>query len=215
MSRRTRPAAVFTAAIAAILSFVSAGTSGAYAQDTAPSAAHAPIAGGATMPEQPRFIADPVVQPLPDDESESELLDDADSLRELVSDMPIDGTLSPDLRCLAAAIYFEARGEPLAGQLAVGEVVVNRAEADAFPDSYCGVVRQPAQFSFVRGGRIPPVNTDTPAWKRAVAIAEIAHRDLWETEAKDALYFHAKRVHPRWARRKLASATIDRHVFYR
>lgn len=188
----------------------------------------APDQAGDNMAETPettasgvRFVAEPVVQPLPGDADSGDgadaanLPDNVTSLRELVSDMPTGGKLSGDMRCLAQAIYFEARGEPLAGQLAVGRVVVNRAESNLFPDDYCGVVTQRKQFSFVKNGHIPAVNTTSAAWQRAKAIARIAHQELWQSEARDALYFHAKRVHPRWATRKIARATIDSHIFYR
>jgi len=112
-------------------------------------------------------------------------------------------------------VYFEARGEPLSGQLAVAQVVINRANSGRFASSYCGVVTQPAQFSFVRSGRIPSANRGSPAWQRAKAIARIAHERLWQSEAGDALYFHASHVSPGWARARTTRATIERHVFYR
>ena len=59
------------------------------------------------------------------------------------------------------------------------------------------------------------MSEDSPAWTRAKAVARIAHQELWESEAGDALYFHATYVRPRWASRKAARATIDSHVFYR
>ena len=177
------------------------------------------------------FTAEEVVQPLPDldaagsggDEgadapvsADAGLDNDAPStLRELVAQTPTSGTLSRQLECLAGAIYFEARGEPIAGQLAVGRVVINRTEDHRFPDSYCDVVTQRAQFSFVRGGRIPTPNRASTAWKRAKAIAKIAHQDLWDSEAGDSLYFHANYVNPSWARRMAHRATIKTHIFYR
>ena len=160
-----------------------------------------------------RFVAHEVVQELPTPTETPEQT--AASLRELVDTLPDNGALSPDLLCLVQAVYFESRGEPLSGQLAVAEVIVNRADSPRFPDDYCGVVTQRAQFSFVKGGHIPQPRTATQAWTRAKAIARIAHRELWETEASDALYFHATHVSPRWARTKIARATIDRHIFYR
>ena len=107
------------------------------------------------------------------------------------------------------------RGEPLSGQLAVAQVVINRADSSRFPSSYCGVVYQRAQFSFVRSGAMPRINTGSNAWKRAKAIARIAHEGMWESEAEDALYFHAKYVSPSWSRKKTARATINQHIFYR
>lgn len=139
----------------------------------------------------------------------------ASSLQELVRMTPKHGKLSSQMKCLAGAVYFESRGEPLEGQLAVAQVIVNRAESRRFPSDYCGVVYQRAQFSFVRGGKMPRINTGSKAWKRAVAIARIADNDHWDSKADDALYFHAKYVKPAWAKRKVARATISSHVFYR
>ncbi|MGX7896171.1 cell wall hydrolase [Tsuneonella sp. HG222] len=164
--------------------------------------------------DAPRFVAEPVVQAVPLEPAEA-ATDIPLTLGELVTDMPVDQELSRDMRCLAQAIYFEARGEPLAGQLAVGRVIVNRAESGAFPSDYCGVVTQRGQFSFVKGGHIPEPSFGSAAWRKAVAVAQIAHRELWDSPVKDALYFHATYVRPRWSRTKVARATIDRHIFYR
>jgi len=171
-----------------------------------------------TLPaDAPRFVAEPVVQPLPEEEEQSleQRVHEATSLQELVGDMPVEDRLSPDLRCLAQAVYFEARGEPLTGQLAVARVVINRAGSGIYPRDYCSVVTQRSQFSFVKGGRIPQADESSRAWLRAKAIAQIAHQDLWECEAGDALYFHASYVKPGWARRKTQVARIDTHIFYR
>jgi spore germination cell wall hydrolase CwlJ-like protein len=160
--------------------------------------------------DAPRFYAEEVVQALPETPPS-----DAASLAELVETMPADATLSRDLQCLAQAIYFEARGEPLAGQLAVGAVIVNRTTSGRYPSDYCSVVTQPGQFSFVRRGRIPSPNENSLAWTNARAIAQIAHRDLWQSPAGEALFFHARYVRPGWARTKVQTAAIDSHVFYR
>ena len=185
----------------------------AWAQDLAPAAA---VEAAATVaPDAPRFVAEEVVQPLPSEESLEARVHDATSLHELVGDMPIADELSPDMKCLAQAVYFEARGEPLTGQLAVARVVMNRASSGLYPRDYCSVITQRSQFSFVRNGRIPQADESSSAWLRAKAIAQIAHQDLWESEAGDALYFHATYVNPRWARRKTQLARIDTHVFYR
>ena len=185
---------------------------GAWAQAQAPTA---PTAASELPADAPRFVAEEVVQPLPSEDSLEARVAAATSLQELVGDMPVEDSLSPDMRCLAQAVYFEARGEPLAGQLAVARVVINRAASGLYPADYCSVVAQPKQFSFVRGGRIPQANEGSQEWLRAKAIAQIAHQDLWECEADDALYFHATYVHPGWARRKTEVARIDTHVFYR
>ncbi len=170
----------------------------------------------ATQEPQVRFVMNEVVQALPEQPEEPDTtVSNAATLRELVSSVDTSDTMSRDMMCLAQAVYFEARGEPLDGQLAVARVVINRAESNTFPDDYCSVVTQRAQFSFVRGGRIPAPNRSSAAWTRAKAIARIAHRDLWESPAHDALYFHATHVRPRWAGRMTTRATIENHVFYR
>lgn len=216
MVSTTRGVGAFASAAMMVAALLSSDLSGANAQETeAQDAAAEPAAGrdepvGKPAEPEIRFVAHEVVQELPQTPEEG-----AASLSELVDTLPDNGELSPDLMCLAEAVYFESRGEPLSGQLAVAEVIVNRAESSSFPDDYCGVVTQRAQFSFVKGGHIPQPRTASRAWARAKAIARIAHRELWETEAGDALYFHATTVRPRWARTKVASATIDRHIFYR
>lgn len=163
-----------------------------------------------------RFVMNEVVQDLPAEPVEQDVqLSDAASLRELVDTIDTQGEMSREMTCLAEAVYFESRGEPLDGQLAVARVIINRTDSGQFPDDYCAVVTQRAQFSFVRGGQIPTPNHASEAWDRAVAIARIAHRDLWDSPAHDALYFHATYVRPRWAGRMTARATIRNHIFYR
>jgi spore germination cell wall hydrolase CwlJ-like protein len=224
MSRRNRRAAIFAAAATLLFSFITTDGSGAYAQANEPLIAQSVPSGTqasdpSAQANEVRFVAHEVVQPItPDSDDPVEHNDgsaEAASLRDLVATMDTSAEPSGDMLCLAQAIYFEARGEPLAGQLAVGRVVVNRAESTAFPDDYCGVVKQPAQFSFVKNGWMPQANTGSAAWHRAKAIARIAHQELWDSPAHDALFFHATRVRPSWARQKIARATIERHVFYR
>lgn len=145
------------------------------------------------------------------DEAQS---DDADyaSLAAAVAAQPatID---DEELNCIAIGVYYESKGEPLTGQLAVADVILNRASSGRFPPSACGVLTQRSQFSFVRGGRLPDVDTSRPAWKTAVAIARIARDDLWKSPAKGALFFHARRVSPNWGKTRVAS--LGNHIFYR
>lgn len=123
------------------------------------------------------------------------------------------GTLDRELECLAGATYFESRGEPLEGQLAVAEVIINRAESGRFADSICGVVHQRGQFSFVRGGKMPSINRDSRAWREALAVAQVAQDEEWESSASDALFFHARRVSPKWRLKRVAA--VGNHIFYR
>lgn len=117
--------------------------------------------------------------------------------------------------CLASAVYFEARGEPLEGQLAVAEVVINRTNSGRYPATICGVVTQPAQFSFVRGQRIPAADRGSDAWRRAVAIARIAQDRTAPQLDNDVLWYHADYVAPSWGRRLNRTAKIGLHIFYR
>ena len=135
------------------------------------------------------------------------------SLAELVADYAGRETPDAETECLARAVYWESKGEPLAGQLTVAEVVINRAESGRFAPTICGVVRQPSQFSFVRRGHIPQPPSGSRDWHTAVAIAQIAMQDLADGGAPRALYFHARRARPGWNRPRVA--TIGNHVFYR
>jgi spore germination cell wall hydrolase CwlJ-like protein len=210
MSRHFR-AGAFAAAAFLFVALSGVATSGARAEIQVPQAVQPAALSQNQGPDTPRFIAQPVVQPLP---TEYGAASEAASLADLVDRMPA-AQLTDDVRCLAEAVYFEARGEPLDGQLAVAEVVISRSQSGHFPADYCSVVTQPAQFSFVRRGVIPRPDTASAAWERAKAIAQIAHQDLWDTDAKGAMFFHAAYVKPKWAHRKTALARIDTHVFYR
>jgi N-acetylmuramoyl-L-alanine amidase len=112
--------------------------------------------------------------------------------------------------CLARAVYFEARGEPLEGQLAVAQAIINRTASARYPDSICAVVHQPGQFTFRHG---QPVKQGT-SWQNAKAIAHIASQSLWTEVAPKAISFHAAYVRPAW-RGKTRVAQIGRHIFYR
>lgn len=120
---------------------------------------------------------------------------------------------SRELECLATAIYYESKSESLAGQLAVGQVIRNRASSGRFPRSLCGVVLQRSQFSFVRGGRLPAVPRGSAQWKTAVAVAKVVADDLAEDIVPKALFFHARHVSPGWKLKRLQS--VGNHVFYR
>lgn len=222
MARKTH--FVGFAAVAATLSitFASTAFSGANAQQGVEDETQE-IIQPATEETVPVFVTEEVVQPLPLVTAPEALAEDvnpvaapaASTLRELVRKTDTGYELSREMECLAGTVYFESRGEPLAGQLAVAQVVINRAEADAFPSSYCSVVYQRSQFSFVKNGRMPRISRSSSAWKKAKAIARIAHEGHWESEVRDALYFHAKYVSPKWRHRKTARATINTHIFYR
>ncbi|HZV56474.1 MAG TPA: cell wall hydrolase [Sphingobium sp.] len=164
--------------------------------------------------EAPVMVAPAVATAVEPTSSEDFSGDDApDSLAELVAAWKADGPLDAESRCLATAVFFEARSESLEGQLAVANVVIGRARSGRFADSLCGVVTQKGQFGFVRGGRMPEVPTSRPAWRTAQAIAQIALEESWRNPAEGALFFHAAYSSPKWDRPLVAR--IGRHIFYR
>ena len=116
------------------------------------------------------------------------------------------------LRCLAGAIYFESKGEPLTGQLAVAHVILNRTKSGRYPANVCGVVKQPGQFGFVRGGAVPPIDETRAAYRTAVAVAKVALASAWDDPAGGALYFNGVRASHGGSKRV---ATIGNHAFYR
>jgi len=132
-------------------------------------------------------------------------------LATLVASTLIAGpTAYGERECLARAVYFEARGEPLAGQLAVAQVILNRVASGRFAGTVCGVVDQPGQFSF-NHARTPTSGHD---WQVAKAIAAIAATASWDVVAPRATSFHATRVNVSWTSLHKVG-TIGNHVFYR
>ncbi|HIV79030.1 cell wall hydrolase [Sphingomonas yabuuchiae] len=137
---------------------------------------------------------------------------DYDSLADAVADQD-EIASSEELRCLAGAIYFEGRGEPLAGQLAVAQVILNRTKSGRFPTGVCDVIKQRGQFSFVRRGEIPAVSPSRSAYRTAVAVAKVALAQAWDSTAGKALYFNTPGNRPGVRVQKVAA--IGNHIFYR
>lgn len=164
----------------------------------------APAAATATT------IVTPAVAPVP----QPPLTLAGRSLHDLVIAFVNYGNQDEQELCLAKAIYFEARGESLEGQLAVAEVVLNRARSGRFASSVCGVVTQPAQFSFIRAGKFPAVNESSDCWKKALAIADVASKHIATSLASNVLWYHATYVAPAWGRQKTRAAQIGTHIFY-
>lgn len=148
-----------------------------------------------------------------DDADASDASAKADSLAELVGMQDTDDALDAEEKCLAGAVYFESKGESLSGQLAVARVVMARAKSGRFPTTLCGVVYQKSQFSFVRGGSMPPISYGSANWRNAVAISKIALGNRWKSPVEGALFFHARYVSPGWRLTRLGA--IDNHIFYR
>ncbi len=124
-------------------------------------------------------------------------------------------------KCLAEAVYFEARSEPEEGQAAVAQVVLNRATSGLYPSSVCGVVYQnrthykACQFSFACEGKALRV-TESEAWRTAERIAnEVVAGKTYLSDVGGATHYHAKYVRPGWARRLVKMDVIGHHVFYK
>jgi spore germination cell wall hydrolase CwlJ-like protein len=123
--------------------------------------------------------------------------------------------LSQEANCIATAVYFEARGESLEGQLAVARVIMNRAASGQYPASWCSVVTQPSQFSFVRHGVMPSPNLASDAWRRAQGVTRLAMSNVIPSLSSDVLWYHADYVDPSWGHRLSMAQKIGQHIFYR
>ncbi len=124
-------------------------------------------------------------------------------------------------KCLADAVYFEARGEPVRGQIAVAQVVMNRVFSGFYPRSVCGTVYQNShrrlacQFTFACDG-IPDVITEPQAWVRATRIArDVLDGKYWLPEVNRATHYHAYWVRPSWVREMKRLYKFGVHTFYR
>ena len=117
-----------------------------------------------------------------------------------------------DVECLAKNIYHEARGEGLAGKVAVAQVTVNRVASKQFQSTVCGVVYAPSQFSWTLDKRKRV--RDEKAWQASVSIARAVLTQAVRLPNFPALYFHTPQVNPRWNRDKTVVARIGNHIFY-
>src|SRR5205085_3741373 len=194
---------VRAAGIAATLLFATAGTFGAapskaweLVPSPLPESGHSYASANASqvLPDEapaPTDIAPaaeaPALQP-------AAVVEPKRSLAELVDAFSSSEVSDSEHECLAGAVYFESKGEPLKGQLSVAEVIRNRASSGRFPSTYCGVVKQRGQFSFVHGGRFPAIPRSSPAWRKAVSVSRIAMNDLADGGAPEAMFFHATYV---------------------
>ncbi len=169
--------------------------------------------------EVPAFVAADVAAPVAVEPSANSnyastaQADPADSLSEMVERLDAAQVTNEDIHCLATTVYYEARSESLAGQLAVANVVLERSKSGRFPKDLCGVVKQAGQFSFVKGGRLPSAPNNAGQWQTAKAIAHIAMDGSWANPVQGALFFHSSRVSPGWRHERITR--IGGHVFYR
>ena len=117
-------------------------------------------------------------------------------------------------QCLAQAIYFEARGEPIDGQVAVAEVVLNRVSDRRFPSTVCGVTHQGCQFSYVCDGNSDVMKSALPR-SRAEKLAALLIAGRARSVTDGATHFHTRSIRPDWSHRMVRTASIGHHYFYR
>ncbi len=128
-----------------------------------------------------------------------------------------------DLTCLARNVYYEARGEPEKGQLAVAKVTLNRVASHRFPDNICEVVyekrwdkrrrRYVGAFAWTELDTLPKLKRTQ--WQKAWYAAETVYENPQSVKLKGALFYHAARIKPRWAPQKKRIKKIGRHIFYK
>ena len=127
------------------------------------------------------------------------------------------------LLCLSMVVYYEARNEPLEGQVAVAQVVLNRVRDPRYPDTICEVVEQGpnsgkhryrCQFSFWCDG-LPEKPRNGRAWRHARVVAQLTHDGVLDAGIGDATHYHASYVSPAWSAGLTPVASIGRHNFYR
>jgi spore germination cell wall hydrolase CwlJ-like protein len=129
--------------------------------------------------------------------------------------------ISREQKCLAEAVYFEARSESAEGQAAVAQVILNRVRSGLYPASVCGVVYQnrhrhlACQFTFACEGKSLRI-ADAESWETAKRVArEVTEGTTYLAEVGGATHYHADYVRPNWARRLKKMDVIGRHIFYK
>lgn len=130
---------------------------------------------------------------------------------------PLSASHTNDYDCLVAAIYFEAGNQSFAGKLAVSNVILNRVYSEKFPSTYCGVIKQHKQFSYLNKGLPDTLEIkDLDQWLEAI---EVASRSYYRDDldiTNGSLFYHADYVSPAWDFTKLEKVvTIDNHIFYK
>ena len=124
------------------------------------------------------------------------------------------------MSCLAEALYFEARGEPIKGQLAVGEVILNRVEDTRYPSSICKVINQgtgrrfACQFTYTCDGKLETVHEQKP-YEMALKIAKILMTTHDRRLTRGSTHYHSNYVNPNWSKKFERVAKFGRHIFYR
>jgi spore germination cell wall hydrolase CwlJ-like protein len=130
------------------------------------------------------------------------------------------GSRGKEWRCLTEALYFEARGENLFGQVAVAEVILNRVDTKSYPNSVCGVVHQGAQrrtgcqFSFICDGKAEIIG-NRKVFEKLGKVAWVMMQGKPRILTGKATHYHNTSVSPSWAKKLVRTARIGAHIFYR
>ena len=146
------------------------------------------------------------------------------SEKEFFSKKALDSLRMPkmnrELKCLSEALYFEARGEQIEGQIAVADVIINRKNSSQFPSTICGVVsegshkRHACQFSYNCDGKLELIY-DKKTYRRIVKLASMILNGAFSDVTKGATFFHASEVSPAWSKQFKKTRKIGRHIFYK
>ena len=135
-----------------------------------------------------------------------------------------------EIYCLAQNIYFEAGNQPLAGKIAVTQVVINRIEHVSYPDTACGVIYQAKMRENWKGNMVPIRNqcqfswfcdgksdipVDSKTWFSALAIARDVVQGAYGDITEGATHYHATWTYPYWADSLNETVLINEHIFYR
>ena len=137
----------------------------------------------------------------------------------------IEENLSEQEKCLSEAFYFEARGEPFLGQVAVGVVIMRRVDSPQFPNNICDVVhdgkywkgnpvRNKCAFSYYCDGKSERINNEYE-YSKVVQAAMLVLQGIVVDNMEDVVYYHATYVNPSWASQKIKAFQIGKHIFYK
>ena len=177
------------------------------------------VLGAAREGAEVTLSARPIGLPSPGDRGlGAKPVDDLAAVEALIAEVEPEG--DEQWRCLSQAIYHEARGETLEGQIAVAEVILNRQESGRYPSTICGVVEQGTgqrnmcQFSYYCDGRSDAIS-DEEAWARAGRVARAMLDGAPRLLTNGAMFYHTKAVAPYWADEFTQTASIGAHLFYR
>lgn len=177
------------------------------------------VFAGGTWLDGSRFAADTVPAHHINDTPQEGRDHDIEFSRSWIDEQP-KATGGDEWKCLAEALYFEARGETIKGQFAVAEVILNRVESERFPSSACGVINQgtgkkyQCQFTYTCDG-YREVIAEPRAYERVAKVARAALDGEVPALTEGATHYHTKAVSPRWSKVYTKTTAIGTHVFYR